>query len=73
MVAIFCRIGSKILASVIHAHRMNQKIIGVEPADEESCRREEIKIRVFILGIKTPMLDGEGFVIHFTVIDPIIG
>jgi hypothetical protein len=52
---------------------MDQEIIGVELSDKHPGRGEELYIRVFILGIKTPMLDGEGFVIHFTVIDPIIG
>jgi hypothetical protein len=36
-------------------------------------RGKKINVRVIILGIESPMLDGEGLVVNFAVFDPVVG
>jgi hypothetical protein len=70
MVAILggiCAIG---FTGVVHAHWM--EIIGVKPAHEHPGYGKEFNFRVIILGIKSPMLNGERFIVNFTIFDPVV-
>jgi len=71
MVTVLAGIGPKFLSVVIHAHWVKQQVVWGEAAHQHACSSEQFYVRVFILSIKTPMLDGKVNIIYFFIIDTI--